>query len=430
MAYTIKIKAKRRCRQKSVYASLLLSNGVLEKEDIQMAVRLQDLYEQVSGEDIQLVAGEGGLCNVVSWTHMVESKEIVPFLEEGQISFTTGVALQNSEELFSLVKEVYEQQASGMVINVGPFISEIPKEVIDFGLENNFPIFRVPWSVNMAHIIRSFVTRITESERINMEMREAIKNAIYFPEREELYVPTLESFDYFRDLSYCLVIGNVYEKNSKVLAVRERRQDVFRLIQRYLTSFHNGVYVFDIENQLVLIFSSYKEKTIRVVMNKIIKEIETYLPGKTDCFFGIGQATKNIACIHKSYYQAKNVLSLQCKRLIGEPVSLYRAQGVYKLIMSPSAMSRDNQILLKEFYEETLGPLERYDTLNHTNYMDVLMKLMKNQGSIKETAEELFLHRNSINYKVQKITEILQMDLSLLDTKIRISMALMVKEVL
>lgn len=395
-----------------------------------MAVKLKDLYEQVRKEDMELVAGENGLSNIVGWTHMVESIEIVPFLEEGQISFTTGVAMPSIEHLIKLVRGVYEQKASAVVINVGPFIPEIPQEVIDFGEQHDFPIFRVPWSVHMAQIIRTFVTMITESEKSNMEIRSAIKNAIYFPEREELYIPSLECFEYFRNLSYCLVVGNVYEKNSKVVADHNLRLQVLRQVQRYLTSFHKGAYVFDIECQLVLVFSTYKEETIQVVMTKIQKEIEKYLPGKTSCYFGIGQSTKNIKCIHKSYYQAKNVLSLQCKRINGDSVALYRAQGVYKLIMSPSAMSGDNQKMLKEFYEETLGPLETYDQLNHTNYMEVLTILMHNQGSIKETAEELYLHRNSINYKVQKIQEILQLDLSHLDNKIRISMAFMVRDIL
>lgn len=394
-----------------------------------MAVRLQELYEEVKGQDMQLVAGDKGLSNIVCWTHMVESKEIVLFLEEGQISFTTGVALQKEGQLLELVKGVYENNASGMVINVGPFIKEIPEEVVVFGNTHNFPIFRVPWSVHMAQIIRVFATRITESERISLEISSAVKNAIYFPEREDLYIPTLERFDCFRNLSYCLVVGTVYLKGSKKVADRVTQLQVHRQVERYLTSFYKGAYVFTIENQLVLIFSSFKEKTVQVIIKKLGKELERYVK-EVDCFFGIGQGTKNIKCISKSYYQAKNVLSLQCKRSHGDQVAMYRELGVYKLIMSPSAMSSQNQVLLKEFYQETLGALEMYDQMNHSNYVEFLTTYIRNQGSIKDTAEELYLHRNSINYKVQKINEILQCDLTQLEVKVRISMALMVREVL
>ena len=40
------------------------------------------------------------------------------------------------------------------------------------------------------------------------------------------------------------------------------------------------------------------------------------------------------------------------------------------------------------------------------------------ENSVKETAEAMFVHRNTINYKINKIEEMLNCDLSELDTRL------------
>ena len=43
--------------------------------------------------------------------------------------------------LLALVDRVYKNHASAMVVNIGPYVAEIPQEVIDFGNAHDFPGF-------------------------------------------------------------------------------------------------------------------------------------------------------------------------------------------------------------------------------------------------------------------------------------------------
>ena len=88
-----------------------------------MAVLLSDLYENVKNQEMTLVAGAQGMGNVVRWLHMVESNEISSFLDGQEIAFTTGVGLSGGETLLDLAKSNNEHKASGMVVNIGPFIT-------------------------------------------------------------------------------------------------------------------------------------------------------------------------------------------------------------------------------------------------------------------------------------------------------------------
>ncbi|MDO5387634.1 MAG: PucR family transcriptional regulator ligand-binding domain-containing protein, partial [Clostridia bacterium] len=100
-----------------------------------MAVLLSSIYSRLKstdGQQIRLVTGEKGLNNVVRWVHIVEVDELISFLEGNELIFVTGIAIKNEEDLNSLAEKIFENKASGLVINIGPYIKEIPESIIRF----------------------------------------------------------------------------------------------------------------------------------------------------------------------------------------------------------------------------------------------------------------------------------------------------------
>ena len=53
-------------------------------------------------------------------------------------------------------------------------------------------------------------------------------------------------------------------------------------------------------------------------------------------------------------------------------------------------------------------------------------KLEKKAKTAKKTAEEMFLHRNTLNYRLKKIREILDCDLEKLDTCLELKLAFLI----
>ena len=70
--------------------------------------------------------------------HMVDTTEIADFLSGGEIAFTTGIGVSEKMSLLALVDRVYKNHASAMVVNIGPYVAEIPQEVIDFAMHTIF----------------------------------------------------------------------------------------------------------------------------------------------------------------------------------------------------------------------------------------------------------------------------------------------------
>ena len=106
-----------------------------------MTVILNELYLQGQRMGLQIIAGEQGLNQMVSWVHMVENKEASSFLDGGGLVFTTGIGLFQGSSLMDLVKSVHHHNAAGLIINIGTYIQQVEEDIISYGNENQFPVF-------------------------------------------------------------------------------------------------------------------------------------------------------------------------------------------------------------------------------------------------------------------------------------------------
>lgn len=388
-----------------------------------MAITLRSLLEFVQTEGLNILTGEDNLDRVVRWTHMVESLEISTFLEGQEVAFTTGAALKSKDELFEMVKSIIANQAAGMIINIGPYIKKIPEEIIVYCEERDFPLMTAPWETHLAHIMQIFCLKITESDKENMELSSAVKNAIFFPAQEELYFPALERYHYSPDWSYCVALIQILKGANPMEDDREIR--ILKYIENQLSHRYKNVIIFEHDKKIVLIFSKMTEDEVADILKSVIKNYQGMLVKGEQSYIGIGQCTKNMKCISKSYNQANGVLKLQKSRNRGECVETYSSLGLYKLLLT-----MDDQAIVKEYYQEMLGILLKYDETNDTDYCKVLECYLNHSGSVKEASEELFVHRNTINKKINKIEEITKFDLADLEVRVKFKIAFMIQEIL
>lgn len=391
-----------------------------------VAVSLKDLYSLVEKDyDITLIAGRKGMNKPVRWLHMVENAEISSFLEGQEIAFTTGIGLQAQEDLIDLVKVNCDNKASAMVVNIGPFIRQIDPAVIRFCNENDFPLFKVPWKVHMAEIMRVFCFALTEAEKNNMKLAAALNHAILYPNQEEMYLQYMEQNGFLKNWNYCVALVDIVNEEQDQSVTQERLEAVRRKIESMIVCEHRRVAVLVMEHRLVIVFAKYQQDKIKNMMQEIMKICVRLLPEGETVYTGVGKVTKSARCISKSYYQGLKLEKLQRGRRESGGLYFYEEMGLYKLLLAV-----EDKEILEDYYRETIGPLEEYDKINHADCIQVLKSYLKHNGSVRDTAEEMFLHRNTINYKLNKIEEIVHMDLSDLETRQKMNIGFMIQEVL
>ncbi len=369
-----------------------------------MAVELRSLLQKVQRMDITLLAGEAGLSNLVTWVHMVETKEASDFLDGGQLAFTTGIGLGGNADLLELLHAFAQKKAAGVIVNTGPFIEEIPKEAVAFCDEAGLPLFVVPWKVHLAEIMRICCYEITREEQRMMETAAAFKNAIFYPGQEELYVVPLSQHSFHAGWSYS---ATVMKLSGDEETARSGTETLCRSLEHVLRHEERKFAVFCNEQELILVLADLTEEELMEEVSGLQLRAKGFLRPGEHLFMGVGRLTKSIRCLYKSYRQAVSIEHLQEKGRIGEERIFYTKLGIYRLLLG----IEDRDIML-DYYEHTLKPLAEYDRANGTELCRTLRTYLNRNGSVRETAEELYVHRNTINYQLNKIQEILGIEMS------------------
>lgn len=387
-----------------------------------MAITLRRLIEKVSHLDVTLLAGGRNLDTPVTWVHMVEASEVTDFLDGGEIAFITGIGISSPSEVLPLVEHIHEKHASAVMINTGPFLEKIPPEVINYCEETGLPLFNIPWRIHLAKVMQIFCYAITKEDRRDIETAAAFKNALLFPKQEELYVVPLSSRGFPVSWKYAVCVIGLDQDSSEIFAIAEHMANALS------TSLHHtykNFSIFSSENRILAIAGNYDQELLHAFIHDLQYALDQACSKDGSYTIGVGKTTKSIRCLFKSYRQAEGIRKLQALHRFSKDKIYYEEMGLYKLLMNI-----DDRDILEDYYEHTIKPLDRYDKNNDSNLVEVLQCYLQHDGSVQDTANILYLHRNTVNYKLAKIRELTGMNLSTLDARIQLATGLMLHDIL
>jgi purine catabolism regulator len=133
---------------------------------------------------------------------------------------------------------------------------------------------------------------------------------------------------------------------------------------------------------------------------------------------GIGRQSEALIGLRDSYREARQAQSMA--RRLAEPNPLYFGElNVYRLLFQ----LEDNPEL-SAFCDEVLGKLIEYDRDQGTDLVQTLASYFVHKGNLSQTAEAMFVHRNTLLYRVERIREIGGLDLDNPETRFNIQLAL------
>ncbi|HQE06444.1 MAG TPA: helix-turn-helix domain-containing protein [Tepidanaerobacteraceae bacterium] len=137
------------------------------------------------------------------------------------------------------------------------------------------------------------------------------------------------------------------------------------------------------------------------MLTKALPVLEKFCQQHYLCI-GIGRAYKTLMEIPQSFNEAQKALLLADSIERPGIVHYYDDIAVYDLL----AKVKNNYRVHPGLYR-----LIEYDKNNGTDYVKTLSVYLRNYKNLSQTAEDLFLHRNTILYRLKKIEEILQASL-------------------
>ncbi len=139
-------------------------------------------------------------------------------------------------------------------------------------------------------------------------------------------------------------------------------------------------------------------------------------------YIGISSITDNLRDLAKAYKEAR--ISIEVGKIFDneKPIMSYRNLGIGRLVYQlPTTLC---EIFLQEVFNK--GSLE---SLDRETLMTV-QSFFENNLNVSETSRKLFVHRNTLVYRLEKIRKLTGLDLREFDHAVTFKVALMVKKYL
>jgi purine catabolism regulator len=142
---------------------------------------------------------------------------------------------------------------------------------------------------------------------------------------------------------------------------------------------------------------------------------------------GVGGFASDSAQMGRGYQEA--LVALKVGRKLSGPghVLHFRDVGTYRILLDIWERDPDE---IRSLYEETIGPVDRYDEENGTQLTQTLMTFFRQNESLTKTAAELYAHRHTIRYRLEKVGEISGLSVFQTEHKERLGLGLKARSLL
>lgn len=231
------------------------------------------------------------------------------------------------------------------------------------------------------------------------------------------------------DLSQPYAVGVLAPDAGVDVPGRERFALWRQMVSRYLAEKYPDVIMADRSNQLIFIApqQSLEAVACKGMLRRLFTELQLLSwPAKGTWTFsaGIGRFYPSVTDLYRSFQEAK--VAVEISRLLRRSASIafFDELGILRLMYSQGEQE------LVDYCQQTLGAVEQYDKLNNSNLLATLTVYINVSADAAAAAEQMYVHVNTLRYRLKKIEELLQQDLKKIEVLANLQIALQVKTML
>lgn len=405
-----------------------------------MAVRCRDLLQLGSLRKLKLVAGESGLDRVVRWVHVAEilpdTRSIFEWLHGGELLFVIGGGMKDDNSLLDeLIQKAYDKKLSAMIVYVGLYIREIPDSARKKADSLGFPLFELPWEVKLVEVTEEVCSNIVLQQMHENSEQSLVENLLYSEPAEPSDLYHRAAYHGF-DLNHPWRImitdiddfsGYIKEKGLKdEKRISELKQEFYQ--QALNVFFMNNSKILSMKRNdsliTILELGDSEEKDVRRLADSIRDTVCSQMGGLS-VSVGISNAYSSVFHMKKGFSQSEQALKIAKHLKLRNNTIFYRQMGIFRLLNKVGDAEE-----LRDFYTEQLGRLEEFDRLNGAKLVETLGTYIFENANMVKASRTLYLHRNTLKYRLQKIEEITGFNLQDAETRFLLMFALKIGQYL
>lgn len=389
----------------------------------------EDMVKIPELENVLLLrAGAGGMKNIVRWIYFADCLQCVQseykvedYIHGGEFVILTNRSVtDNKDTLIGLIGKMLAHGISALGINEG----QISDELIQYADENDLPLFELPEKYPLIDLSQILCNKLVLEEN-NKNLEEQLFTSILDSEHLNRESVLAQARYLNVDLSggFCVVefaLKAAQNQNGNSLALGRELRHIISMEFSFYTA--SDILMLSQTGSVLALVSSerIKEEDLKMILQRIVEKSRKQHKITVD--IGIGTEVEYLEDVKISRKEAADAIRNAAMADASGQIYRYREQGIYTLI----SKIQDDKFLDK-YVEKQIGSLIRADALNKGNLCETLESYLNHNCNVKETAQALYIHRNTMNYRMNKIKEILGEDFENLDNCLMLKLAFIIR---
>ncbi len=385
-------------------------------------IRLPELKDVLN-----LKAGAEGLTHPIRWIYFADCLQCIrseyrieDYIHGGEFVVLTNRSLtDDSRKLIELISRMQEYHITALGINEG----QISGDMIEYCNAHSLPLFELPEKFPLVDLSQIMCQRLV-LEQNHKNSAEQLFTSILDAEhlnRENVFAQArflnVDLSGEFR------VIEFAYRKDKDSYDSLTIGQSISRIISAEFSCHLSENVLIQLQTGTVLALvpsGRFSDEQLREVLEKIVDVASREYHMKL--YIGVGNSTGYLEDVRLSRNEASAAIKVADITNVDDPIYFYKDQGLYTLI---SKISDDK--FLDEFVEKNIGRLIHADEIHDGSLCETLENYLNHNCSAKYTAESMYLHRNTLNYRLNKIQELLGRDLDDIESCLTLKLAFMIR---
>jgi len=245
-----------------------------------------------------------------------------------------------------------------------------------------------------------------------------------------------ERFDrnnYFQNLLLDnLLLVDVYNRAKKlhieldvprviyIIEVNGEKDESVSLLLKGMFSVENGDYITEIDERSLILIKSLKDIQDQEYVYQIAQSIVDTISAEayTNVRVGYGTVVSELKDVSRSYKEAMMATDVGKIFYVERSVNAYSSLGIGRLIYQlPQSLC---QMFIEEIFKDN-DPSSFDEEIISTIY-----KFFENNLNVSETSRQLFIHRNTLVYRVEKLKSLTGLDVRVFDDALTFMIGMMV----
>ena len=243
--------------------------------------------------------------------------------------------------------------------------------------------------------------------------------------KEELIEKILKSEIYEKEIERKAEILNIEINKKRVVILIKTKVEESKIVKNFLKeNLPQEDFLIELENEKFVILKTIKEQEKEQKILEYLKELNKTLKEKIkiEINIAVGNFVENLKKIENSFKEA--TLALEIKQIFqnSDDIIFYNNIGIERIIYKlPISIC---EIFLAEVLKK-----KKIKNLNE-EILFTINSFFDNNLNISETSRKLFIHRNTLVYRLEKIKNLTGLDLRNFEDAIKFKLALLIQKYL